>query len=75
MELAKRPPTDSADACYMRHDQCYDASQSKVSCDADLVRELTSLSMNPMKWPMPPKPGTEADTMQFLNGALTKFKP
>ncbi len=67
-------PTDSADACYMRHDQCYDAGQLKVSCDADLVRELTSLPMNPKKWPMPPKPGTVPDTMQFLNGALTKFK-
>ena len=66
-------PTDSADACYMRHDQCYDAGKSKSSCDAALADELRSLPMNPRNWPMPPKPGTEPDTMRFLNGAIRYF--
>lgn len=67
------PPTDSADACYMRHDQCYDAGKPKSTCDAALADELRSLPMNPRNWPMPPRPGTEKDTIQFLNGAILRF--
>lgn len=67
------PPTDSGDACYMRHDQCYDLGKPKSSCDSTLVDELRALPVDPKKWTMPPRPGTEGDTIQFLNGAILKF--
>ncbi|MBI5937843.1 MAG: hypothetical protein HY850_08350 [Betaproteobacteria bacterium] len=66
-------PLDSADACYMRHDQCFDSGESKKSCNTKLVSELQSLPDDPRKWPMPPKPGTERDTKQFLRGAILIF--
>ena len=66
-------PTDSADACYMRHDLCYDSGSDKKSCDRNIVDELKSLPFDPRQWPMPPKPGTEADTIRFLNGAIRLF--
>ena len=69
------PPTDSADACYRSHDICYDSGTDKASCDKFLVQELRSLPADPRKWPFPPKPGTETDTIQFLSGALLIFGP
>ena len=68
------PPTDSGDACYMRHDLCYDTGTPKAICDARLVDELRGLPFNPRYWPMPPSPGTESDTIRFLNGAVILFK-
>jgi uncharacterized protein RhaS with RHS repeats len=69
------PPLDSADACYMRHDQCYDSGASKKSCDAKMVDELRSLAKDPRTWAMPPRPGTERDTIRYLSGAIFLFKP
>ena len=69
------PPTDSADACYRSHDICFDSGANKSACSKSLVQELRSLPADPRKWPFPPKPGTEADTIQFLNGALLFFAP
>jgi len=69
------PPLDSADACYMRHDQCYDSGAAKKSCDTKLASELKALPADPRQWPMPPRPGTESDTVQFKNGAIFLFGP
>ena len=69
------PPTDSGDACYMRHDQCYDLGAAKSSCDSKLVTELKALPDDPRKWSMPPRPGTESDTIQFRRGAILIFRP
>jgi RHS repeat-associated protein len=68
-------PLDSADACYMRHDLCYDSGTAKKQCDARLISELKALPINPRKWPVPPKLGTEADTILFLIGAILIFGP
>lgn len=68
-------PLDSADACYMRHDLCYDSGAAKQLCDARLVRELKTLPNNPRKWPVPRKLGTEVDTILFLIGAILIFSP
>ena len=71
------PPTDSGDACYQRHDTCYvtcGANQSCIkTCDQVLKKELLDLPFDPRKWPQPPKPGTERDTIQFLNAAQGYF--
>ena len=67
-------PTDSADACYMRHDLCYDSGQGKKSCDKKLVDELRSLPADPRNWPMPPRAGTEQDSVNFLNNTVRLFK-
>ncbi|MDO9166723.1 MAG: RHS repeat-associated core domain-containing protein [Rhodoferax sp.] len=70
-------PTDSGDACYQRHDTCYvtcGANQSCIkTCDQVLKKELLDLPFDPRKWPMPPKPGTERDTIQFSNAAQGYF--
>ncbi|WP_292916080.1 RHS repeat-associated core domain-containing protein [Nitrosomonas sp.] len=68
-------PLDSADACYMRHDLCYDSGTAKKQCDARLISELKPLPINPRKWPVPSKLGTEADTILFLIGAILIFGP
>ena len=67
------PPLDSGDACYMRHDQCYDSGASMKSCDAKLINELKSLPADPKAWPTPPARGTEGDSDQFRRGAIIIF--
>lgn len=71
------PPTDSGDPCYQRHDTCYvrcGANQTCIkTCDQVLKKELLDLPFDPRKWPNPPKPGTERDTIQFLNAAQGYF--
>jgi len=73
-------PTDSADKCYMEHDQCYDACgdfpdpECKAACDADLVRDLEQLPDDPRKWPIPPRSGTEIDSRVFRRGAIMLFR-
>ena len=67
-------PMDSADACYMRHDLCYDSGQRKKSCDQTLVNELRSLPADPRTWPLPPRAATEQDTLDYLKNAIRVFK-
>ena len=67
------PPTDSADACYMRHDLCYDAGRPRLQCDRELVQDLRDLPRDPLRWAVPPPPGTEGDTLRFLRGAILMF--
>ena len=71
--MGNAPPTDSADACYMEHDICYDSGATKASCNKKLVKELNLLPADPGKWPHPPNPGTEKDTIQYLNMAKWLF--
>jgi len=73
------PPTDSADACYMRHDKCWDRCRGeplcKLLCDETLIEELKALPSDSRKWPQPPRSGTEGDTERFRQGAITIFTP
>ena len=68
------PPTDSADECYKRHDDCYDSGADKKECDKQLVEELEQLPNDPREWPNPPKPGTENDSKWFRLGAIWYFR-
>lgn len=80
------PPTDSADACYMAHDKCYDDSPSCSStdsagskkainaCNLKLVQCLQKLPNDSKQWPNPPKPGTEGDSERYRWAAILKFK-
>lgn len=72
--IGPAPPTDSADACYMRHDLCYEAGGDKSRCNAQLVKELRDLPEDVQMWSQPPRPGTEADTLRFRSGALLWFR-
>lgn len=74
------PPTDSADECYMAHDNCYDGiarcpggAAGKKDCDYRLVQCLKNLPDDPRHWPHPPRPGTEEDSSRFRRGAITIF--
>ncbi len=81
--MGTKPPTDSADRCYMHHDNCYDKCSAMKdgkaqyacikACDAALVKELKALPDDPTKWPEPPRKGTESDTKTYLNGAARIF--
>jgi RHS repeat-associated protein len=77
--MGSKPPTDSADKCYMHHDNCYDKCNGNKkcmkACDAALLKELKLLSDDPTKWPEPPLKGTESDTMIYRNGAILIFRP
>ena len=73
-KLGNAPPLDSADECYMRHDQCYDSGAGKQSCDVRLIDELLNLPTDPEKWLKPPKKETKDDTVRFLNGAIFYFR-
>jgi hypothetical protein len=50
----------------MRNDQCYESGASKKSCEVNTVDKLRSLAKDP---------GTEGDTIRFLNGAIFLFMP
>lgn len=78
------PPTDSGDACYKLHDECYDSptcntpdtakNQTGVrQCNEALKKCLRNLPEDPKLWPEPPKPGTETDTQNYREGALSWF--
>jgi RHS repeat-associated protein len=75
--MGKAPPTDSADVCYMHHDNCYaqcgDNRLCIAACDRTLLKELLALSKDPRKWPLPPLKGTEADSRNYLEQALRRF--
>lgn len=77
-------PTDSADACYMAHDKCYEQPSCTTAgkssggsalraCDARLVQCLKNLPKNPKDWPSPPRTGTERDSQSYKNGAIWLF--
>lgn len=74
------PPLDSGDACYQRHDNCYDTCTSKdkkqcvQSCDRKLVEELDALPNDPRLWPSPPRPGTEGDSRSYRDAARRWFR-
>lgn len=69
--MGDAPPTDSADACYMRHDKCYVACRSdgvcRTVCDNTLIDELRLLPDDMTKWQQPPRPGTETDTRTYMD--------
>ncbi|MDR3762572.1 MAG: RHS repeat-associated core domain-containing protein, partial [Acidobacteriota bacterium] len=67
------PPTDSADACYMAHDKCYEGTCGKPTCDQTLVKCLKALPNNPRNWPMPPRPGTDGDSSTYRGWAIWYF--
>ena len=67
------PPTDSADRCYMNHDNCYGTCRDRTDCNRDLVRCLERLPDDPRRWPEPPPPGTDADSSRFRRGAIIYF--
>ncbi|HSB97277.1 MAG TPA: RHS repeat-associated core domain-containing protein [Spongiibacteraceae bacterium] len=79
------PPTDSADACYMAHDKCYeqpscnspnksDSSSAVKACDLELVQCLQKLSSDPEKWTNPPVPTTESDSSRYRKSAIEYFR-
>ena len=72
------PPTDSADACYMHHDNCYSSCGGNATCmekcDQTLVDNLDKLSSDPRKWPHPPRPGTEEDSADYRLLAQIYFR-
>ena len=76
--IGMAPPTDSADACYQRHDYCYDSCGSKKNCikacDRALVGELDSLPDDPRRWPSPPRIGTEEDSRTYRDAARRLFR-
>ncbi len=75
MPYGNLPPTDSADACYMAHDKCYDSSCNDIkSCNKEVVQCLQKLPNNPRMWPNPPRPGTEEDSRRYRYGAMKWFK-
>ena len=67
-------PLDSADACYMKHDLCYDSKLPKKACDARQVNELTELPDDPRKWLLPPRAGTDQESRSYRDGAISIFK-
>lgn len=72
------PPTDSADACYMRHDNCYTEcgvdTKCIERCDDVLVKELRALADDPRAWPQPPRIGTEPDSRRYRDWAIRYFR-
>jgi RHS repeat-associated protein len=72
--VGTKPATDSADACYQRHDTCYAKCGSSITCikacDRTMVEELQVLPNDPRKWPQPPRPGTERDSRIYRDRAI-----
>ncbi|MBA3774329.1 MAG: hypothetical protein H0X13_18130, partial [Ramlibacter sp.] len=72
------PPLDSGDACYQRHDTCYETcapnKQCIRTCDKKLVDELDALPNDPRLWPSPPRPGTESDSKSYRDAARRWFR-
>jgi RHS repeat-associated protein len=70
-------PTDSADQCYQRHDNCYVKCGANAKCIAacnrTLDNELGALPDDPRLWPQPPRPGTERDSRGYRTGARMLF--
>lgn len=75
--IGKAPPTDSADRCYMHHDNCYDKCNGNKeclkACDSTLVKELKALSDDPKKWSERPRKGTEGDSARYRGWAIKYF--
>jgi RHS repeat-associated protein len=75
--VGNAPATDSADECYLRHDNCYavcgDNGACMTVCDRTLADELRALPEDPTQWLRPPTPGTEEDTRLFRQGAIGLF--
>jgi RHS repeat-associated protein len=72
-------PTDSGDACYQRHDTCYDTCgannpQCIAACNRQLVNELRRLNDDPRLWAQPPRPGTEDDSRRYRDWAIRWFR-
>jgi RHS repeat-associated protein len=76
--LGKAPPSDSGDACYQRHDNCYIRCGSNemcvATCDGTLVDELQRLDNDPRRWPQPPRLGTEGDSRRYRDAAIRYFR-
>jgi len=72
------PPTDSADACYQQHDNCYvkcGANKKCIeACDKKLVDDLNQLPDDPRKWKNPSRSGTEGDSRRYRDAAKRYFK-
>jgi hypothetical protein len=75
--MGTSPPTDSGDMCYMHHDKCWancgGNAECLAACNNTLVQELLALPDDPTKWPMPPRPNTEGDSLTFRNLAIAVF--
>ena len=56
------------------HDLCYDSKTSKKTCDANLVKDLSDLPDNPSNWPFPPGAGTELESREYRNNAISIFR-
>nr|WP_276584081.1 RHS repeat-associated core domain-containing protein [Pseudomonas sp. RIT-PI-AD] len=77
-------PTDSADACYKAHDECFIDCEDKYGntaemfckplvCNATLKSCLSNLPKNMTEWQKPPAIGTEQDTASFMQQASGWF--
>lgn len=75
--MGKESPSDSADQCYKRHDNCYAGCGKDTAClarcDDKLVKELKALPDNSKKWPDPPPTGTEGDSERYRRAAIDWF--
>jgi hypothetical protein len=59
------------------HDVCYGQATNDCEikeCDKKLIRCLRDLPLNSKKWPQPPRPGTENDSVKFARDAMEYFK-
>jgi len=80
-DIGNAAPTDSADACYMHHDKCYDRCKSspdpgkcKAECDGTLCKELQAIG--PVQnWAQPPYRGTAGQADIYRSGAMLIFCP
>jgi hypothetical protein len=78
--MGNAPPTDSGDLLYREHDLCYDkcghgpsAKYGQMQCDKKLVNDLKSLPDDSKQWPRPPRSGTESDSEQYRDMAISHF--
>jgi len=75
--MGKARPTDSADRCYMHHDNCYDKcnnTECMKACDKLSVNELRGLKKDPRKWLHPPRKETENDSARYRDWAIDWFE-
>jgi RHS repeat-associated protein len=75
--MGTKPPTDSGDACYMHHDNCWaNCGGDKLcmsACNRTLVKELQALPADPSKWPQPPRQGTNGQSNRYRDLAIWYF--